>query len=153
MVLLHIDLAASATASSTLRVSLGQRFEAQRICLKKSIVVRNKAATASSAVTLQDSQHAVYLRIPWLTHEHVASNHDNARLALSMDPSTKRTESEYHCSFYANEIPVAFDVELFQDPQCRVPLSFHRTTASSAHAHHITDIQLWFELEHAELMA
>ncbi len=154
MVLLHIDVHAPATGlTNEVAVNLAQRYEAQYVCFKKSVVVRYAKATTSTNPTVNDCKHMVYVQFPWITHEHCGANHACARLPLSMDPSVKRTESDYDVGFYANEISRSFTVTLWHDAACTVPLMLGRQASPAGTDSYISDLHMIFELEHADMMA
>ncbi len=153
MVLLHFDIEATATPTNIANIRLSQAYEAQEICLKKTVLVRYAKATTSTNPPLNNCRHMVYVQFPFTTHEHVGANHQVSRIPVSMDPSVKRTESDCNVRFYANEIQHGFSVTLWSDPACTVPLMLARQASPAGTDSYITDLHMIFELEHADLMA
>ncbi len=136
MVLLHIALNATATATNTVRVSLPHEIQNQTLTLKKTIVEQQYAAGGTNP-------SIIYVEMgKWLSHYEVTSSEHVEYLPVSMDPGKDRTESDYHISFHAETIPKEFDIKLYSDAQ-RTPLELQ-----SATDHKIQHISLLFEYSH-----
>lgn len=135
MVLLHIALDATATATNRIKVSLPHEIQNQTFTLKKTIVYHKHA-------TGHDKKALIYLNLgKWLTHYEITSSGGENYLPISFDPDNNRTEADYHISFHAERVPKEFYIEAFSDID-GTPLDFEDDTN-----HKLQHISLFFEYQ------
>lgn len=135
MVLLHISAKASATASHKFRVELPHKIISQVFTIKKSIIVQQYNASGAN------TNHIAYLNVPWISMYEATNNNSQPWLPLSFDPSQSRTESDYHIRIKAEELPMAFDIELYKDAD-GTPFQFQSGTNNQ-----LQSVDLFFEYE------
>jgi len=133
MVLLHIQLPATATATNKVRVNLPHGIPSQVVKLVKTIVVQKYDASGAN------TNDMAYLSIPWLSNYEVTSSTSTALLPISFDNTINRTESVQDIKMKAEDISRAFDISVFKDAN-GTPFNLQTSTNNA-----IQSIHLFFE--------
>lgn len=133
MVLLHIELASTATASNTVRVNLPHPIPSQVVKLVKSVVTQKHNASG------QNANDMLYLSVPWLSNYEVTSSTSTSLLPISYDNSVNRTEADHDVKLKAEDISRAFDISVFKDAD-GTPFNLQTNTNNA-----ISSIHLFFE--------
>ena len=133
MVLLHIELASTATASNTVRVNLPHPIPSQVVKLVKSVVTQKHDASG------QNANDMIYLSIPWLSNYEVTSSTSTSLLPISFDNSVNRTEANHDIKMKVEDISKAFDISVFRDAEGNT-INLHTGTNNA-----IQSIHLFFE--------
>ena len=132
MVLLHIQADASSANNGTnkFRVNLNHAIPGQVIKIVKTIVAQEHDASG------ENSNHCLFMSAPFLSNFEVTSTTGHPLLPISYNPKQDRTESDTHYKINAEDVPKAFDIELFKDEDL-TPFNFNNGTNNTVRSLHL----------------